>query len=116
MIKRIRNIGMDISKRKCIVCVMDYKGRMIEETAYKNTLTDAKEFASKMKREYGRRGLCRVACETTGNMWPKIFTVFEKHNIPIQLANTYKMKIISDTDVKTDPIDGRKIANMLYFV
>ena len=110
----MRNIGIDISKRKCVVCVMDDKGRILEETTYDNTLEDAKEFAGRMKREYGRRrGQCRAACETTGNMWLKTFEAFEEHDIPIQLANTYKMKIISDTDVKTDPIDARKIANIL---
>ena len=109
----MRNIGIDISKKKCIVCVMDDKGKILEETAYENTLADAKEFAGKMKREYGRRGQCRAACETTGNMWLKTFEAFEEYGIPIKLANTYKMKIISDTDVKTDPIDARKIANIL---
>ena len=109
----MRNIGIDISKEKCIVCVMDDKGKILEETAYGNTLEDAKEFAGRMKREYGRRGQCRAACETTGNMWLKTFEAFEEHDIPIQLANTYKMKIISDTDIKTDPIDARKIANIL---
>ena len=106
----MRNIGIDISKKKCVVCVMDDKGKILEETAYENTLADAKEFAGRMKREYGRRGQCCAACETTGNMWLK---TFEEHDIPIQLANTYKMRIISDTDVKTDSIDVRKIANIL---
>ena len=109
----MRNIGIDISKRKCVVCVMDDKGRILEETAYDNTLEDAKEFAGRMKKKYGRRGRCHAACETTGNMWLKTFEAFEEHDIPIQLANTYKMKIISDTDTKTDPIDARKIANIL---
>ena len=110
VIKRMKNIGIDISERKCVVCVMDGKGRILEETAYDNTLADAKEFAGRMKREYGRRGQCRAACEATGNMWLK---TFEEYGMPIKLANTYKMRIISDTDVKTDPIDAQKIANIL---
>ena len=109
----MKNIGIDISKKKCVVCVMDDKGKILEESAYENTLVDAKEFACRMKKEYGRKGQCRAACETTGNMWLKTFEAFEEYGIPIKLANTYKMKIISDTDVKTDPIDARKIANIL---
>ena len=35
---------------------MDDMGRILEETAYENTLADAKEFAGRMKREYGGRG------------------------------------------------------------
>ena len=96
----MKNIGIDISKKKCVVCVMDDKGKICVYT-----LVDAKEFACRMKREYGRRGQCRAACETTGNMWLKTFEAFEEYGIPIKL--NYKMKIISDTDI---PIDARKIA------
>ena len=66
-----------------------------------------------MKKEYGGKGRCQAACESTGNMWLKTFEAFEGCGIPINLANTYKMKIISDTDAKTDPIDAQKIANAL---
>ena len=109
----MKNIGIDISKRKCVVCVMDGKGKVLEEASYDNTLESAKKFARGMKKEYGRKGPCRAACESTANMWLKTFEAFEESGIPIKLANTYKMKIISDTDVKTDPIDARKIANAL---
>ena len=44
--------------------------------------------------------------------YDKTFAVFEEHGMPIKLANTYMMRIISDTDIKTDPIDARKIANI----
>ena len=44
-------------------------------------------------------------------MWLKTFRAFEECGIPIKLANTFKMKIISEMDVKTDPIDAQKIAN-----
>ena len=80
VIKRMRNIGIDISKKKCIVCVMDDKGKILEEAAYENTLADAKEFACRMKKEHGRKGQCRAACKTTGNMWLK---TFEEYGIPI---------------------------------
>ena len=109
----MRNIGIDIGKGKCIVCVVDGKGGVLERVSYKNTLEDAKEFARRMKKEYGGKGRCQAACESTANMWLKTFEAFEGCGIPIKLANTYKMKIISDTDVKTDPIDAQKIANAL---
>ena len=105
----MRNIGIDIGKGKCIVCVVDGKGGVLERTSYKNTLEDAKEFARRMKKEYGGKGRCQAACESTANMWLKTFEAFEESGIPIKLANTYRMKIISDTDVKTDPIDAQKI-------
>ena len=109
----MRNIGIDIGKGKCIVCVVDGKGAVLERTSYNNTLEDAKDFARRMKKEYGGKGRCQAACESTANMWLKTFEAFEESGVPIKLANTYKMKIISDTDVKTDPIDAQKIANAL---
>ena len=45
VIKRMRNIGTDVGKKKFIVCVMDDKEKILEETTYDNTLADAKEFA-----------------------------------------------------------------------
>ena len=89
------------------------KGGVLERASYKNTLEDAKEFARRMKKEYGGKGRCQAACESTGNMWLKTFEAFEWCGMPIKLANTHKMKMISDTDVKTDPIDAQKIANAL---
>ena len=47
----MRNIGIDISKSKCVACVMDDKGRILEETAYENTLADTeKRFAEDLDR------------------------------------------------------------------
>ena len=43
--KRMKNMKIDISKKKFIVCVMDDKEKILEETTYDSTLADAKEFA-----------------------------------------------------------------------
>ena len=53
------NIGIDIGKGKCIVCVVDGKGNVLGRASYKNTLEDAKEFARRMKKEYGGKGRCQ---------------------------------------------------------
>ena len=36
--ERMRNIGIDIGKGKCIVCVVDGKGNVLERASYKNTV------------------------------------------------------------------------------
>ena len=41
----MKNMRIDISKKKFIVCVMDDKEKILEETTYDSTLADAKEFA-----------------------------------------------------------------------
>ena len=106
------SIGIDIGKRKCVACIMDDKKRILEETSYENTSREAGMFARKAKLSYGGKN-CQAVCESTGNMWLKTYEAFESAGIPIKLANTYKMRIISDMDVKTDPIDARKLANAL---
>jgi len=41
----VKNIGIDIGKKKCFICVMDEKGSIMEETDYDNTMQDAESFA-----------------------------------------------------------------------
>ncbi len=108
--KGLKSIGIDIGKRRCAVCVVDAKGHVLKEGSYDNTYKEAAKLAVRLKKKYKK---CQAACESTGNMWLKTFRAFEDHHIPILLANTLKMKIISETSAKTDPIDARKIANTL---
>ena len=105
----MRSIGIDIGKRRCIACIINEDGIVLKRTGYNNTLEDATKFAQKIKQEYGE---CKAACETTGNMWLKTFEAFESQNIPIKLANTFQMKIISKTSAKADIIDACKIADL----
>ena len=106
------NIGIDIGKKKCDVCVIDDKGQVLERGQYLNTVNDANQFAKSMARKYGAKN-CQAACETAANMWHMTIDAFEKAKIHIKLANTYKMAIISKTGKKTDKVDAEKIAQVL---
>ncbi len=52
VIKKVKNIGIDIGKKKCFICVMDEKGTILEESNYDNTLHDAEIFAKSMVKKY----------------------------------------------------------------
>lgn len=106
----MKNIGIDIGMKTCVVCVMDEEKNVLEESAYRNTLKDATEFA---RRAAGRHGECRAVCESTGNMWLKSFEGFERAGIPIVLANPAKLKAISQAGAKTDRIDAGVLAKLL---
>ena len=46
-------------------------------------------------------------------MWYTTYDAFEGAGIPIKLANTYRMVLISRTAKKTDRVDAEKIAQIL---
>ena len=98
----MKNIGIDIGKKKCFICVMDEKGTILEETNYDNTLQHAKTLAKSMVKKYKK---CQAVCESTGNMWIKTFESFEKQGIPIILANPLKTRAIAEASIKTDKVD-----------
>ena len=106
----MKSIGIDIGKRRCIVCTMDRNGTVLEETGYENTYAAADAFARKAKREYGK---CQAVCESTGNLWIKTYEVFEDRGIPIELANPMKVRAIAEAGVKTDKVDARTLAHLL---
>lgn len=108
----MNSIGIDIGKRRCDVCVVDGRGRVLERRHYPNTYKDAGTVAGTMARRYGKSS-CQAACETTGNMWMKTYAAFEDAGIRILLANTFKMAIIAKTGKKTDKVDAEKIAQVL---
>ena len=106
----MKSIGIDIGKRRCIVCTMDRNGTVLEETGYENTYAAATAFARKARREYGK---CQAVCESTGNLWIKTYEAFEDRGIPIELANPMKVRAIAEASVKTDKADALILADML---
>ena len=108
------SIGIDIGKKKCDYCVIDPGGKVLDRGQYPNTTEDAARTARAMARKYGRRkDGCQAACETTANMWNTTYDAFEDAGIPITLANTYRMSLISKTAKKTDRAGAEKIAQIL---
>ena len=94
----MKSIGIDIGKRRCIVCTMNRNGTVLEETGYENTYAAATAFARKARMEYGK---CQAVCESTGNLWIKTYEAFEDRGIPIELANPMKVGAIAEASVKT---------------
>ena len=106
----MKSIGIDIGKRRCIVCTMDRNGAVLEEAGYENTYAAATAFARKARREYGK---CQAACESTGNFWIKTYEAFEDRGIPIELVNPMKVRATAEAGVKTDKVDTRTLAHLL---
>ena len=105
-----KSIGIDIGKRKCVTCVMDADGIVLEESWYHNTSGSASEFAARAKAEYGT---CKAVCESTGSHWIKTADAFESAGMPLELANPLKTKAIAWASIKNDTIDARTLAHLL---
>ena len=106
------SIGIDISKKKCDYCVLGASGEVLKRGHYPNTIPDARQAAQELKREYGRTR-CRAVCESTANFWKTTYEAFEDAGIGIQLANPYKLALISKSAKKTDREDAYKLATLL---
>ena len=59
---RVKSIGIDIGKRKSVVCIMDEDGEILENNSYTNILEGAENFAVEVTQQYGK---CRAVCEST---------------------------------------------------
>lgn len=89
---------------------MSKNGKILYETTYNNTYANAEEFATRVRADYGRY---TAVCESTGNMWTKTYYAMQDSNIPIVLANPFKIPLISKSAIKTDKIDARALATLL---
>ena len=108
--ERVKSIGIDIGKRRCIVCIMDGGGAVLEETGYDNTSVAAAALAKRAMAAYGK---CQAVCESTGNLWIKTYEAFEDRGIPIELANPMKVRAIAEASVKADKVDARTLVRLL---
>ncbi|MEM3602051.1 MAG: transposase, partial [Candidatus Bathyarchaeia archaeon] len=59
----MRYVGVDISKRKCMVAVVDGDGVLVDEFSFSNDVEGIKRFVSRLS-----EGDC-VVMESTGNLW-----------------------------------------------
>ena len=49
----MKSTGIDIGKRRCIVCIMDRNGTVLEEAGYEDTYAATTAFARKARRGTG---------------------------------------------------------------
>ena len=59
-------IAVDIGKRKCVVCITDKDGSILEETEYDNRLEEAERFTSNLDKKYDNKR-CHAVCESTAS-------------------------------------------------
>ena len=91
-----RYIGLDVSKRKCRACIMDYEGFVLDEFSFENNTDGIDDLLTRLSMDD------RVVMESTGNLWLNIYDKLEDISIQCVLANPMKTKAKASARIKTD--------------
>lgn len=102
-----RYIGLDVSKRKCRACIMDYEGFVLDEFNFENSNDGIDDLLTKLSIDD------KIVMESTGNLWLNIYDKLEDNGIQCVLANPMKTKAIASARIKSDKIDARILAHLL---
>ncbi len=97
-------IGIDLSDRTCVACVMDVLGEVVESEKIKLERSELKALARKYP---GSRVI--IECGTHSPWASRWLT---KHGMEVVVANPRKLRAIWDTDYKTDKRDAELLARV----
>lgn len=104
--KRMQYVGVDIHKKKCLACIMDDHGSIVEERIFYNDSNGINEFVASLKD-------CKAVMESTANLWIPLYEALESNGIIAVLANPNKTKAIAEAKIKSDKLDARTLAHLL---
>ena len=95
------DLGIDIHKRYAQVAVMDNSGEIVEEVRVENANLDdlAQRYAG-----------ADAAIEATSNYY-HIYDTLSEH-LDVTVANPGKLKMIANSDKKTDRVDAKELARL----
>jgi len=105
------SVGIDVHKKRCQACLKDEKGKLIQELTIPNSIEGAEQLA-RLLEGYGE---AKIALESTGNLWVRIYDTLNQYGAPFKLvlANPYKTRIIAEAKIKNDRMDARVLADLV---
>lgn len=105
------SVGIDVSKKKSTVCIMDHTGKTLRAPFdIRHTVDDLDKLVSLVE-SYNTEA--RVVLEATGHYHLPVTNYLVKSDIYVSCINALQMKMFSSQNLrraKTDNIDSRKIA------
>ena len=104
--KTVLYVGLDVHKEFCQASVLDENG---EEISNERVITSVEE----LDRFLDRFQEARFVLESTG-VWEFVYGIVEARGFDIMLAHPLKVKAISSAKIKTDKVDARTLARLLY--
>ncbi len=103
------SVGIDVHKKHCQACLKDEKGRVVQELSIPND-TEGVEQLGRLLAGYGE---ARIALESTGNLWTRVYDKLSQQGFKVTLANPYKTRIIAEAKIKNDKMDARVLADLV---
>ena len=100
-------VGFDLHKRYITACALDASGEIIAEIRQLSTALDAV-----LAWLGALPGPVTVGLEAT-LYWEWLATRLAEHEYPVRVAHAFHVKLIWQARAKTDPIDARKLAELL---
>ncbi len=58
-------------------------------------------------------GEARIALESTGNLWTRVYVTLGQQGFKVILTNPYKTRIIAEAKIKNDRMDARVLADLV---
>jgi transposase len=100
-------VGIDLHKETSWVYVVDENGKRNDSRNLSNNLPELKQYFAGLPRPF------EAAVEATYN-WYFLVDLLEPYAEKIHLANSYELKAFAKRHKKTDKIDARLIAHVLW--
>lgn len=100
-------VGIDLHKETSWFCILDENGKRIISKNVSNDISELKQFFANIPKPFS------VAVETTYN-WYFMVDLAEKYTDKVFLANSFELKAFAKRNKKTDKIDAKLIATVLF--
>jgi len=108
MVKENYFVGLDVHKNSTAVCIVDSNGKIVKE---KNISGHSKEVCDFLKQNVvGKFDVVFEACDGYGLWYEKLGKLANR----VQVAHPNHLKVIWNTKRKTDRIDAKKLARLLF--
>jgi transposase len=97
--------GIDLHKKFSAVCLMDSTGQIIQQRKIYHDRGELESF-------FQAQPALKCALEPVDN-WGWVVDALQSLGHEVHLANTYKVRLIAESRIKTDKVDARVLADLL---
>ena len=103
------SVGVDLHKRSGFAVIKDEDGSVLGSFPFRNNWRGISEFVQKLR---GFKDV-KVAVESSGNYWVRLYEELEENGIRVVLTNPLKTRAIAEAKIKTDKLDASTLADLL---